>query len=91
MDITLELIGELLRQIQADQRDMRTRIDLLERRQERAASHDDLRDLARVLTDFIATELAKFSTRIEARLDQTERSVHERLDRLEQLTKTLQR
>jgi hypothetical protein len=52
MDITLELIGELLRQIQADQRDMRTRIELLERQQERAASHNDMRDLARVLTDF---------------------------------------
>jgi serine kinase of HPr protein (carbohydrate metabolism regulator) len=75
-DVTF--LGRLMREMQAEMRTIRAENAVLQRAITNFATRDEIHD-----------RLSHFETRIEARLDQTERSVEERLERIEGLLRSL--
>jgi len=92
MSETVSALGGLMRRMQTDIRAITMKLDLLTRARERdlatVATRDDLRDLVDVLAGQLTEHFehlgARFE-RVDARLDQTERSIEERLERIERL------
>ena len=77
--VDLRWIGRTLREVQAQQRSLNT---------EQAIMRRLLSDAISALLDRIGNAEALFETRfdrLDQRLDQTERSIEERLDRIERL------
>ena len=79
--VSLDPIGRTLLAIQAEMRTIRDENSLIRRELATKASRDELLDVLRVLSDRIGS----FEATMLARLDQTERSLHERLTHLEAL------
>jgi hypothetical protein len=79
--VSLELIRGILRAIQADQRTIRGENELIRKEIGRTATRDELLEVLRVSAD----RLAGMEGRTEVRFGQLERSVNERLERLEKL------
>jgi len=79
--VSLDLIGRTLLAIQADMRTMRDENTLTRHELGRMARREELLDVLRVLSDRIAS----FEASLLARFDQTERSIEERLDRIEKM------
>jgi hypothetical protein len=76
--VSLDLIGRALLAIQAEMRTIRDENSLIRRELATKASRDELLDMLRMLSDRIGS----FEATVLARLDQTERSLHERLAHL---------
>ena len=81
--VSLELIGSSLRAIQAEQRTIRNENELIRKEIGRMASRDELLEVLRVLAD----RIGGLERLTDARFDQLERSVHEPLERIEQLVR----
>ena len=79
--VSLDPIGRTLLAIQAEMRTIRDENSLIRRELATKASRDELLDMLRMLSDRIGS----FEATMLARLDQTERSLHERLTHLEAL------
>ena len=79
--VSLDPIGRTLLAIQAEMRTIRDENSLIRRELATKASRDELLDMLRMLSDRIGS----FEATVLARLDQTERSLHERLTHLEAL------
>ena len=79
--VSLDPIGRTLLAIQAEMRTIRDENSLIRRELATKASRDELLDILRMLSDRIGS----FEATMLARLDQTERSLHERLTHLEAL------
>ena len=79
--VSLDPIGRTLLAIQAEMRTIRDENSLIRRELATKASRDELLDMLRMLSDRIGS----FEATVLARLDQTERSLHERLTHLEGL------
>ena len=77
--VSLEWIGRALLAIQADTRSMRDENALTRSELGRMARRDELLDVLKVLSDRIVS----FEATVLARLDQTERSINERLELIE--------
>lgn len=75
----LGLIGRLLREMQAEMRTIRSENAMTRRDLAGKASHEEVLN---VLTE-LGDRIAKFEGRMETRFDQSERSVEERLIRIE--------
>lgn len=77
--VSLDLLGRLVREVQAETRSLRS---------EQALLHRILNEAVTALMDRIGTSEALTQTgvdRLMLRLDQTERSIEERLTRIEKL------
>ena len=77
--VSLEWIGRALLAIQADTRSLRDENALIRSELGLMARRDELLDVLKVLSDRIAS----FEATVLARLDQTERSINERLELIE--------
>jgi hypothetical protein len=84
--ISLELIGTLLRQVQAEQRNLRDEIKLIRREMEsdRAAVRDLMHEVLTVVTERVGS----FEALMEARFDQQSAQINERIGNCEALMAT---
>jgi hypothetical protein len=77
--VSLELIGNLLRSIEAEQRTLRMENELIRKEMGRLASRDELLEVLRVLAD----RIGNFEVLMEARFDQMETRLESRFAHLE--------
>jgi hypothetical protein len=82
--VSQELVERILREIQAQLRTVRDELVLIRRELADKAGREDV---LRAYENFLRVSgerLETFEVRLEARFDQTERSLHERLEHIEQ-------
>ena len=75
-----QLLGALIREVRADMRTIRSENALLRRDLVEKADHKDLTNVMAAISD----RISRFEVMLEQRLDQTERSIEERLTRIEE-------
>jgi hypothetical protein len=81
MSVSNSLIDRILREIQAELRTVRTENGLIRKDLSAKAGREELLAVLAALSD----RIGQFEARLETRMDQTERSIDERLGRIETL------
>ena len=83
MTDAIDLTTRILREIQAEMRTLRSETALLRRELSGKVGRDEIRAFGDALVTSLSDRMAAFEARLETRLDQTERSIEERLIRIE--------